>query len=74
MRHFAVLNPGVKAAVDDEARQMSERCFRRGDRGAVGRGPGQYSAGGLHGGFLDERHLVLIHENTPPPQHVWSRG
>src|SRR3954452_17171103 len=66
VRHFAVLSPGVEAVVDDEARQMGERRFGRGDRGAVGRGPGQHSAGGLHGGLFDQRHLVLIYENPPP--------
>src|SRR5712675_2159256 len=66
MRHLAVLPPGVEAVVDDEARQMGERRIGGGDRGPVGSGLGQQHTGGLHGGLFGERHLMLLHENTPP--------
>src|SRR5258707_5649748 len=66
MRHLAVLPPGVEAVVDDEARQMGERRIGRGDRSAIGSGPGQQRPGGLHGGLFGDRHLMLLHENAPP--------
>src|SRR3979490_1265417 len=66
MRHFAVLPPGVEAVVDDEARQMRQRRIGGGDRGAVGSGLRQQHPSGLHCCLFGERHLMLLHENTPP--------
>ncbi len=66
MRHLAMFPPGVEAVVDDEARQKGERDIGRGDGRAVGGRPRKQLAGRLHGGFLDERDLVPLHELTPP--------
>src|SRR5437773_973665 len=61
MRHLAMLSPGVEAVVDDETRQMGERGIGHGDRGAISGRSREQLPGRLHGGFLDEWHLVLLH-------------
>src|ERR1700692_734430 len=45
---------------------MGERRIGGGDRGAVGGGLRQQYPGGLHCCLFGERHLMLLHENTPP--------
>ena len=66
VRQLAMLPPGVKAVVDDEARQMGERKIGRGDRSTISGRPREHFAGRLHRGFLDERNLVLLHQLAPP--------
>src|SRR5258706_5176704 len=70
MGHFAMFPPGVKAIVDDEARQMGEREISRGDCRAIGGRPRKEFARSLHRRFLNERHLMPLHKLPPPPVNL----